>query len=162
MKQDRFLLSILVAIGLLVVVSLVLFFFRQGQQNYGPEDTPRGIVRNYVIALQEQDFERAYGYLQEAENKPEYDLFREAFRSRQLDTSNVAVQLGEFTQNGQEAVVELSILHTSSGLFGDVWQEEARALLVQDGAGEWKITQMPFPYWGWDWYQESTRVAPGS
>ena len=71
MKQDRGLLIILSVIAILIVVSLVLFFIRQDdQQTYQPEHTPEGVVHNYVLALHQGDFQRAYGYLQDTDEKP--------------------------------------------------------------------------------------------
>lgn len=94
MKQDRFLLGILVFIALLVVASLALFFARQETQTYGAEDTPEGVIRNYSLSLQNRDFQRAYGYLAGKEDKPTFDYFRQAFLSRQLDLSGTALQVG--------------------------------------------------------------------
>jgi len=159
-RHDRFLIAILVAIVLLVAIALGLFFLRQGDQNYSPEDTPYGVVRNYVLALQKKDYERAYGYLHDAAGKPDLTHFRDAFVSRQLDTSNVAVQVGETNRSGSDAYIDLTIVHTSGGPFGDTWRETASALLTQNEAGEWKITRLPFPYWGWDWYPPADNSAP--
>ena len=72
MKQDRFLVGILIFIGVLVVVALALFFIRQDNQVYVADDTPDNIVRNYALALQKQDFQRAYTYL--ADNRWQTNL----------------------------------------------------------------------------------------
>ena len=79
MKQDRFLTGILVGIGLLVVVALVVFFTRKNSQTYVPDDTPEGVVHNYVLAVLDKDYEKAYGYLAELKYKPTYEEFRRAF-----------------------------------------------------------------------------------
>ncbi len=153
MKQDRFLLGILIFIGLLIVAALTLFFVRQDTQTYGAEDTPEGVIRNYALALQNRDFQRAYGYLAEKENKPTFDYFRQAFLSRQLDVSGTALQVGavEYMDNG-EALVTVTVLYASTGPFSEGWNStETATLTLQDGV--WKITYMPYPYWGWDWYQ---------
>ncbi len=151
---------ILVAIVLLVVIATGLFFFRQGDQIYGTEDTPDGIVRNYILALQKNDFERAYGYLQEATGKPDFTHFREAFVSHQLDISNVAAQLGETSLSGSNASIDLIFVHMGNGPFGNTSRETTSALLTQDQAGKWKITRLSYPYWGWDWYQQPGILAP--
>ena len=59
MKQDRFLIVILGFILFLVVIAVGLFFIRQEPQTYGPEDSPEGVVRNFVLALQADDYSRA-------------------------------------------------------------------------------------------------------
>ncbi|NCP16645.1 hypothetical protein GW866_06340 [bacterium] len=153
MKHDRFLLGILVFIALLVAAALTLFFTRQDMQTYGAEDMPEGVIRNYVLALQNRDFERAYGYLADKDNKPTLDAFRQAFLNRQLDISNAAIQIGSVEMIGSDqAMVEVTIVYASSDPFSTGWSSNETALLVeQDGA--WRISSMPYPYWGWDWYQ---------
>ena len=51
MKQDRFLTGILIGIAVLVVIALAVFFLRQDNLVYAAEDTPAGVVQNYVVAL---------------------------------------------------------------------------------------------------------------
>jgi hypothetical protein len=80
--------------------------------------------------------------------------------SRQLDTSNVAVQLGDTNRSGSDAYIDLTIAHSNGGPFGNTWQETASGLLTQNQTGEWKITRLPFPYWGWDWYPQTDNSAP--
>lgn len=152
MKQDRFLLAILIAIGALVIVALGLFFVRKGSQNYGPEDIPEGVVRNYVLALHKQDYARAYGYLKDGDGKPDIARFRQVFMTREMNISDVAVQIGDATLTGSEAIVDLTLLHASNGPFSDTYRETSRAIVVQNEAGQWKISDMPYPYWEADWY----------
>lgn len=162
MKQDRFLIGILVGIALLVVVAVGLFFARREVQEYGPEDSPQGVIRNYVLALEKGDYQRAYGYLREADWKPDYDQFRSAFLTRQLETTNAAVQIGEVRETGVDAVVGLVVMRGGREPFGDVYRESTRALLEKDGNGNWKIVNLPYPYWGWDWYvpRPETEIKP--
>lgn len=157
MKQDRFLIGILLFIAALAAVSLALFFARGEGGEYGPEDTPQGVLRNYALAIQKMDYQRAYGYLAEGENKPTYTAFRSAFLTRQLDPVNSALQVGKvLAEENGEAIVEVFVLYPSGGLFDTGWSSSDRALLVRQ-AGAWKIIQLPYPYWGWDWY---TPTAP--
>jgi hypothetical protein len=78
MKQDRFLIGILIGIVALVVISLGLFFLRKDSENYVEENAPENIVHNYVVAIHKGDFEKAYSYLSEGVNKPTYEVFRKA------------------------------------------------------------------------------------
>ena len=48
MKQDKFLTGILIGVGALVVLALVLFFTRQGKQDYVSENTPEGVCLLYT------------------------------------------------------------------------------------------------------------------
>jgi hypothetical protein len=154
MKQDRFLVIILVLIGLLVVAALGLFFLRKDNQSYTSATTPSGVARNFVIALQEGDTQRAYSYLAEYRDKPEYDQFRQALQIRQLELNSTAVQLGSETQNGDEAVVKLILVRSGGGPFGEVFRQPETALLERDASGAWKITRFPYPFWDYGWEKD--------
>lgn len=152
MKQDRFLLSILVGIGVLVAVALVLFFTRQGKQEYVTEDSPQGVVHNYTLAVFEGDYEKAYAYLAEAENKPSYHAFRQAFFDRSIDPSSAGLEIGATAINGNEAYVTVYIIYNPSEPFSGGYRNTETALLeLQDG--QWKLLQMPYAFWAYDWYQ---------
>jgi hypothetical protein len=151
MKNDRFLIVILGCISLFVVLALVLFLVRKQPQGYGPEDSPEGVVNNYVLALQEGDYQRAYGYLQEGDRKPDFALFQQVTLQNEIANSPVAVQLGQVQINGDFARVAITITHFRNDPFDRSWDETSAAVLTfQEGV--WRITSMPYPYWGWDWY----------
>lgn len=152
MKQDRFLIGILIFIGVLVLLALGLFLLRNETPEYGPEDTPQGVVANYVIALSRGDYERAYAYLADGEAKPSYAFFLSAVRSQQLGDPNTGLQLGETEMvSDGEAWVALTLVYAGGGPFDNGWSNTDRATLVlQEGA--WKLTYLPYPWWGWDWY----------
>jgi hypothetical protein len=159
MKQDRFLLGILIFIGVLVVAALGLFFLRQDSQVYVVDDSPDNIIRNYALALQKQDYQRAYTYLEDAPAKPTYDAFRRSFLTNQLNVTNNALQVG-VVQNisSTEATVSLSILYPGNGPFNQGYSSTDTATLVLQG-GAWKLSYMPFPYWSFDWYQQAQPTA---
>jgi hypothetical protein len=159
MKQDRFLLGILIFIGVLVLLALGLFFLRNETPEYGPEDTPQGVVANYIIALDRREYERAYTYLAEGDYKPSYAAFLNAFRSQQLGDPGTSLQIGEVEMpSGNEAWVSINMIYPGNGLFDSGWTNTDRASLVlQEGA--WKITYLPYPWWGWDWYTPTLEPA---
>lgn len=153
MKQDRFLIAILAAVGILVVAALLVFFFRQDSQAYGAEDTPEGVVRNYIIAISKKDFERAYTALLDAPDKPSYLEFQQSFLSHRLDPSNVSVRITDAKTTGDNAVVNLILTHGGTRLFNGSWSELGSAMLVQQN-GNWKIVEIPYPFWAWEWDQK--------
>jgi len=152
MKQDRFLLGILVGIGVLVAVALVLFFTRQGKQEYVTEDSPEGVVHNYALAVFEGDYEKAYAYLAESENKPTYQAFRQAFFNHSIDPNSAGVEIGETEINGDEAYVTVYVIYNPSDPFSSGYRNTETALLERQD-GEWKLMQMPYAFWAYDWYQ---------
>lgn len=159
MIQDRFLLVILIAIGVLVVLAVGLYFLRGDTQDYSLEDSPQGVLRNYVLALEKGDYQRAYGYLRDADRKPDYEEFRQAFLNKSLDPSGTVLQMGDAKGSGDEMILPVVVVYGSRGPFGSTFRESSNALLVKNQDGDWKIANLPYPYWGWDWYT-SRQEAP--
>jgi len=155
MKQDRFLTGILVGIGLLVVVALAVFFTRKDGQTYISDDTPEGVVHNYVLATLNRDYEKAYGYLADLDYKPTYADFRRAFLNGEVNPQNQAVDIGASDIVGDTATVELQLISNASDPFSTEYRNTQTADLVKQD-GKWKLTLMPqYNFWGYNWY-----VAP--
>src|SRR5574338_1511766 len=114
MKQDRFLMGILIGIGALVVVALALFFTRQDKQTYRTGEAPEDVVFNYALAVTERDYQKAYGYLADLPNKPGYESFRQSFFNGMVSPNNVGVDVGTARVDGDEATVEVTMVYASS------------------------------------------------
>ncbi|RPJ27555.1 MAG: hypothetical protein EHM33_07615 [Chloroflexi bacterium] len=154
MKQDRFLSGILVGIAVLVVVALAVFFIRKDSQSYVSEEAPEGVVHNYVLAVLNGDYERAYGYLADLEDKPTYEEFRDAFIKGMVNPNNSAVDIGESDVNNDTASVEVAMIYNPSDPFSTGYRDVQRAILVKQG-GAWKLSSMPgYYFWDYNWYQE--------
>ncbi len=149
MKEDRFLTGILIGIALLVVASLSAFFLREDSNSYLTENSPEAVVHNYILAVQQENFNKAYSYLAEDEFKPTYAAFL-----RDISMSNHAdVQIGDAEISEETASVQLTFTNTNGRIFFDQYDYMDAALLIQQN-GEWKILQMAYSYWSWSWYQE--------
>ena len=158
MKQDRFLTGILIGIVVLVVVALAVFFTRKDNLNYVSDDTPAGVVQNYVVAVHKRDFERAYTYLAEIENKPTPELFRQSFLNHNVDPTNAGLEIGKTEIVGSTASVSLGVIVSPSDPFsGGYRNAEYAQLVMQNGA--WKIKQLPYNFWSYDWYQPTAIPA---
>lgn len=160
LRQDPFLLAILLTVGLLVIASLGLFFARQTAQEYLPENTPRAVVNNYLLALQRGDFEKAYSYLAVANDMPNYVQFRLTALTLEQNLSQVYLQLGEVRQSGEAASLSLRVIHTSENPFQGTWEDTGQAVLLQNDRGEWKIQSLPYPFWRYDWYTATPKPVP--
>ena len=157
MKQDRFLTGILIGIGVLVVVALAVFFTRKDSQTYVPDDTPEGVVHNYVLAILNKDYQKAYVYLAELEYKPTYEEFRRAFLNHEVNPENQAVDIGQSEIIGDEASVSLELIYTSSDPFSTGYRNPYSATLVKQN-GAWKLSSMPqYNFWGYNWYVEQPK-----
>lgn len=153
MKQDKFLTGILIAIGALILLALALFFLRQDKRDYVSEDSPSGIVHNYVLAVINRDYEKAYGYLADLENKPTYEEFRQSFFNGAVSPQNVGVDVGDANITGDTADVSLTVYYSYSDPFSSRSGSSDHASLVRQN-GEWKISYMPYNFWDYSWYQE--------
>ncbi len=156
MKQDRFLLGILVGIAVLIVVALGLFFTRQDTQTYLTADTPEAVVYNYVLAVTDKDYQKAYSYLADLEHKPTYDEFRQSFFNEMVNPDEVGVDVGEATIHADEASVEMSMVYSASDPFASGYRNEDQVLLVRQGDA-WKISSMPYNFWDYNWYQPKVK-----
>ena len=157
MKQDRFLTGILIGIGVLVVLALVIFFARKDTQTYVADETPEGAVHNYVVAVLNKDYEKAYGYLADLEHKPTLEQFRDSFLKGMVNPDNYAVDIGQSDVIGDNATVEVALIYNSSDPFSTGYRDTSqRAILIKQN-GLWKISSMPYNFWDYSWYQEVQR-----
>jgi hypothetical protein len=152
MKQDRFLTGILIGIAVLVVIALAVFFIRNDSQTYVSDDTPEGVAHNYVVAVLNRDYEKAYSYLADLKNKPTYEEFRRAFLNGEVNPGSSAVDIGESVIVGDTATVEIALIYNPSDPFSTGYRNVQTADLVRQN-GAWKLTLMPqYNLWGYNWY----------
>ena len=154
MKQDRFLTGILIGIGLLVVLALAVFFTRKDTQTYVSDDTPEGVVHNYVVAVLNKEYEKAYGYLADLENKPTYDEFHNSFLTGMVNPDSSGVDVGQSDITGDDATVDVTLVYNPTDPFSTGYRDTQRAILVMQN-GAWKISSMPqYNFFDYNWYQE--------
>ncbi len=159
MKQDRFLTGILIGIAALVVLALALFFVRQENRAYRPDDTPEGVAHNYILAVYNRDYEKAYSYLAEEEFKPSFEQFREAFVFNYINPQNVGTEVGAAEIYADSATVQVFTYYNPSDPFSSGYRNtEGASLTLQNG--QWKVTQMPYYFWYYDWYQKPIEAKP--
>jgi hypothetical protein len=156
LKLDRFLVGILIGIGVVVIAAVALFILRRGEARYAPDNTPEGIIQNYVLALQKKDFEKAYSYLSEGKNKPDFASFREFFITSFESYNRAGLTFGTKSITGDSAFVTVIIQQNYGGPFNELSRNhETVDLTLQDG--NWKIRKFPYPFWGYDWYQDNVK-----
>lgn len=159
MRQDRFLIGILAGIGILVVLSVAMFFMRRGTLEYVAEGTPEGVVRNFIVAVKKGDYDRAYGYLAPRTPAIEKLSFSQNFNNQGSEIASTSVEVGASTLDGGKAVVQITLLHGNGQLFGNNYRDQQSAELVQIG-GDWKINTMPYPFWSYGWETTPAKPAP--
>lgn len=157
MKQDRFLTGILIGIAVLVVIALAVFFLRSDTQTYISEDAPEGVVHNYVVAVLNKDYEKAYSYLADLEQKPTYEQFRDAFLTGVVNPENASVDIGGSEIDADTASVEVVMIYNPTDPFSTGYRDVQRAILVNQGSG-WKLSSMPgYYFWEFSWYTEQPK-----
>ncbi|HLB64232.1 MAG TPA: hypothetical protein VJJ46_05280, partial [Anaerolineales bacterium] len=109
LRQDRFLLGILVGLAVLAAAAVVAVVVRSPQAAYVDDLTPAGVVHNYVLALQRGETERAYGHLADRTGRPSRSEFRASYAVTSAPTSRASLQIGEATIDGGEAFVDLRV-----------------------------------------------------
>jgi len=137
-----------------VVIALAVFCIRKDSQSYTSEATPEGAVHNYVLSVVNGDYEKAYGYLADLEDKPTYEEFRDAFIKGMINPDNSAVDIGNSEINKDTASVEVALIYNPSDPFSTGYRDVQRAILVKQG-GAWKLSSFPgYYFWDYSWYQD--------
>ena len=153
MKQDKFLMGIIIGIIALVAIALVVFFTRQNiTQEYQAEDQPTGVVFNYILALHKGDYDKAYGYLSDADGKPTMAKFRQGILINKPQMEMNPVDVTGETVDGNSATVMVATTYSGGGVFNEGSRNTENASLEKE-AGKWKLISMPYTYWSYDWYQ---------
>lgn len=141
---DKFLIAIVVGAIFLVVVVFIVVLTRP-ERDYLPEDTPEGVAHNYLFAIEEGDYQRAYGYLSPLveglpQNPDEFLSDVEDF-SYSFNQDRVKNNQIESVNSGEEAAV-VTIRETTfyeGGIFGSNEYSSTFKIHLSLENGEWKI-----------------------
>jgi len=146
MKQDRFLALIVGVIGLLIVAALVLFFVRRNSQSYSPENTPEGVIHNYILSLEREDYEKAYGYIAASIRRPDFAEFERALIRKRPQLLQTSIRILSVKIEGNQATVLLSTTREDVEPFDPPRSySQTVELIFQEGV--WKLTRMPYDLW---------------
>jgi hypothetical protein len=149
-RTDKFLLSIVAGIVLLVAAGFALMLLRP-KPGYLADDTPAGVANNYLLALQREDYERAYRYLSPElpGYPPDAATFGEYAGSGYGGGDSVSVEVIDVSQSGDHATV--SFLQTAfyeGGLFSSGSYENEFQMQLVRANGQWWVEHSDY-YWGW-------------
>ncbi len=157
LKNDKFLIGILIGIAVIVLLSVGIVIFNHNELSYESDDTPEGVVNNYLTAWIQQDYDRVAGYLYDGENKPEYQKIMQTAYDSKYAADTTSIRIEKSIIRGDEATVVVTLIQQPNDPFSTSSQtSDLVTFIKQDGA--WKIKQFPYPYWGWDWYELPLKI----
>jgi hypothetical protein len=157
-KTDKLLIGIVSGILLLVVVAFVVALSKP-EPAYQAEDTPDGVAFNYLFALQQKDYKRAYGYLFPAIkgypgtfSKFTSDIQNHSYTFSRLNDSSTTLEVESFTVTGTSADVRIrETRFYERDLFNSSQYTSSFTItLSQKKDGSWKIVESGrywYPCW---------------
>ena len=150
-SSRRWLFISAIVIGLLVIATVTLVLLTKGNKvTLLPENSPQGTVQRYLMAIQEKDYQKAFGYLSFSPTD-KITSFSDWLMMVGPQSSSQSVwraTLGTVTENENNATVEINIdTLRSGGLFGDSqFSQQINFLLIKKG-NSWFITSPNYIYW---------------
>ena len=145
-QTDKFLIAIVVG-ALALVVTAFLLAKSQPEPAYRTDRTPEGVSHNYLLALAQRDFERAYGYI--STQIEGYPQSAEAFEELVLDYSwdfgiddhdGGELQVIDTDTTGNHAsVLVREIRFYSGGLFESDQTTHTFRMKLKRENGSWQI-----------------------
>lgn len=154
---DRFLIAIVAGIALLVGAVLAIALLRPHEPGYRTDSTPEGVAHNYLLALQLEDYERAYTYL--SSTLPGYPEDTAAFghdvreHRRSFghydDDVSLAVE-SSHVQDGRADVEVRRTVHFRGGPLDSGQYSSTFDMTLRLDGQEWKVSDSDY-YWARCW-----------
>jgi len=147
---DRFLIGILIGIATLLVVAAGSVALLQRPAPLLPAGTPSGTIQRFYQALEQHDYDGAFGFLSDQmEQKPTRAAFvRSASAQGGPDGRAERIRIDREQVTAETAIVIVQITHFyRSGPFtGSSEWTDTQTFQLQQDAGIWRITTLPYPY----------------
>ena len=151
-SSSRLLLAFGVAIGVLVIVAIVLVLTMVSKEPSPslPEDTPEGTVERYLLALENEDYLKAYSYVSPtSDSKITYESWRGSF-STSRERPGWKATLGKSSVLGDAATVDVTIdVFSPSRPFANPVRTQHYTFQLKKEGSSWSITN---PVWLWFFY----------
>ena len=145
-SSRRWLIVFAIVISVLVIATVSLVLLTKGNEvALLPEDTPQGTVQRYLIAVQEENYQKAYNYLSfdPLERIKTYDdwLGMVVGEPQISNQPTWKATLGRITQDVDNATVEVTIdTFRPRGPFEDPLRSQQIVFQLSRIDGKWVIT----------------------
>ncbi len=161
-STNKILIGIVAGVILLVVVAFVVTL-RQPSPSYQDETTPDGVAHNYLLALRQNEYERAYGYLSPTILGYPHDLDqfildveKHSWQFRQNE--DVSLAISSTSINNQTATIKVKETRyydrdLLGSLFGGNQSVRSFNVTLRRSNGTWKIVNANY-YWDSCWERE--------
>ena len=152
-------------VGVVVLVGAVIavVLLRSGEASYEPDGAPEAVAHNYLLALQWEDYERAYGYL--SPTLPGYPATMQEFARNVEDHSwnfsrhdDVSLAIESVKVTGDRAkVLARRTTFYSGGVFDSGQYSSTFEMTLLREKDEWHLVEAD-RYW---WNCWSRAIASG-
>jgi hypothetical protein len=141
-STDRLLTLFAGAIGLLAVLTLLLFLYIGNKPVVLlPDNSPEGVVQRYLVAIDNGDYPLAFNYLGlPLDGTTTYDTWRQSF-SFPANRPAYKATLSQGRVTGDEAAVGIviDVFRSGGGLFNNPVNSNSVEFLLTQINGVWKI-----------------------
>lgn len=148
--SNRWLIIIGSAIAALIIVGVVVAISTQGKGvQLLAEDSPEGTVQRYLLALEEEDYPRAYNYLASSvkEEKTYPQFLRETANSRN-EGRQVVLEKARVYDDSAQVVVTISEFRPAGPLtFQSSERSFKTTFFLQKENGKWYLFESTWPIW---------------
>lgn len=165
-SPDKFLIGIIIGVVVLLAVVFGVVLTRPADE-YQSEDTPAGIAHNYLLALQNEDYERAYSYLSpNLRGYPasviefKHDLENDRWRFRTDSSISLSIQSTALLAENRALVEVREIVYYSGNLFSNSQATIEFDIFLFLEAGKWKVMDADY-YFSGCWINTNSCDFPG-
>lgn len=151
-KNDRFLIAIVAGTGILLVAAF-LFALQRPDPGYRLDDSPENIVHNYLLAIENRDYARAYTYLSPdlGGYPPDLETFiqdteRNSWNFRRDVDHSLSIQSSRVV--GAETIVSVRLIEYYNNFpFGSQSNTNTFAMRLKPGGAGWVIVSGEQFFW---------------
>ena len=150
-SSSRLLLGFSIGICVLIIATIVLVLTTGSQSTtLLPEDTPEGTIQRFLLAVQDNDFEKAYSYISTTPLNDEKISPAEMWRrsiSGYTSNSVWKATIGKATTKGDQSTVKVNIeVFRPGGPFQDPVRSNNISFFLKKEGPSWLITS-PIDIW---------------